>query len=284
MKIKLKKDTIIRILKTLIQVFTSVLVANGFIIPEFNNIDEVKQIVYTIIIMFISSVLCLVMNIEKKEQKGGDISFKEYINSRIGKQIDFDKSYGYQCVDLIDDYIVNYLKLKKGFYGNAKEWVTQYKYSKWLQDNFELTKVKDCNTSIKKGDIGIRTSGEYGHIFIIEKKDNNTIYYYDQNGDNKERGVTACVAPINPYTIDYILRYKQPKKKIFKSNATILNTTNVFASNVKSPDTVIGTVYKDERIKVLSHGSVNSIIQYHINNNKNYKVGIIKNSFVKKDK
>lgn len=290
MKIKLKNDIIKRVLKTMLQTLVGSLIGLKYIVADINNIEDFKQVIYSVIISVISAGLCALMNIEvKKEQKGGDNfkTFNDYIKSRIGKNIDYDRAYGFQCVDLIDDYIVNFLGLNKCFYGNAKEWALNYNNSVWLKNNFDLIKVDFKNTKIKTGDIGIRTGGKYGHIFIVEYVNNNIIYYYDQNADGKGQPVTPQMASFTPYVIDYILRPKKAVKTeiktIFKANATILTTTDVYDCDDYANNHIIGIVKEKERVKVLAQGIKNSIIQYHINDNNNYKVGIIRNSRVKKD-
>lgn len=147
-----------------------------------------------------------------KEQKGGDnMTFSAFVGRYLGKRTDWDGAYGVQCVDLIDAFIDKVLDIDKGFWGNAKEWWN--KPNKWLKSNFDLITPKYKNGELKPGDIGIRTSGKYGHIFIVaEVNKNGKFKYYDQNATGNGDKMTLRE---KPYTSDYIngvLRPKDQKK------------------------------------------------------------------------
>ena len=89
------------------------------------------------------------------------MKFDEYVKRNLGKKIDYDGLYGVQCVDLVNDYADKVLGIKGCFYGPryAKEiWTDRYKY-KNIYNNFEFIIPKYKNLEVKKGDIGVRTSG-----------------------------------------------------------------------------------------------------------------------------
>lgn len=134
------------------------------------------------------------------------MNFKEWVLDRDGKYIDFDNMYGVQCVDLVDDYIVNCIGISLGFYGNAKEWWLQRQSNSWLQSNFTSHSYSECQV----GDIGVRTSGGggNGHIFVIIGLDNKgNALIYDENGGGNNDPVTRRTIALNSDNISGVLRY-----------------------------------------------------------------------------
>lgn len=88
------------------------------------------------------------------------------------------------------------------------------------------------NGELKKGDIGIRTSGTYGHIFIVAGPTaDGKIKYYDQNADGKGAAMTLRE---KPYTKTYINGILRPKDRdnidtvpMFSPGKTYTLTTSV---------------------------------------------------------
>ena len=199
------------------------------------------------------------------------MNFTQWLNSRIGKKIDYDGVYGVQCVDLIDDYIVNCLGLKIGFYGNAKEWWLKRNNSTWLKNNFEF--LNPQTTIAQKGDIGVRTSGTYGHIFVIAGwNTNNEIIIYDQNATGNHDKVTMRLIPNTTAKINGILRPKNQSKIDRWGTHTIKSNCDVFScSNLTNK---IGYLYKGDEIKYLGTANGHTMVVYPVG--KYYKVGVIK--------
>lgn len=226
-----------------------------------------------------------------KEQKGGSstLKFSQWVNTYIGKRTDYDGAYGVQCVDLIDCYIDKCLGLTKGFWGNAKYWWTNRNSSKWLKDNFEFITPTYKNGELKAGDIGIRTSGTYGHIFIVkESTANGKIKYYDQNATGSGDAMTLRE---KPYTSDYVNGILRPKnrsnidtdKKVNKvqkyGNAAMASAQTVYADSDLTLK--VGSVLKNERVLQLGTGEGNPIISYKTDSG--YKTGFVRKGSVKKD-
>ncbi len=163
------------------------------------------------------------------------MNFNEWVNKYIGRKTDYDGVYGVQCVDLIDCYIAQCLGLKKGFWGNAKYWWTRRNTSKWLKNNFDFITPKYKNGELKAGDIGIRASGTYGHIFIIkEPTADGRVKYYDQNADGSGAAMTLRTKAYDSTTVTGILRPKvktnlkvTDKAPVFRVGSTYTLTTNV---------------------------------------------------------
>lgn len=192
---------------------------------------------------------------------GGSLSFNEWVNKYLGKKTDWDGVYGVQCVDLIDAFIDRCLGLKKGFWGNAKNWWTERNSSRWLKNNFKFVVPTYKNGELQPGDIGIRTSGAYGHIFIVkESTSNGKIKYYDQNYEGTGAGMTLRE---KPYTSVYINGVLRPKNQSpFKiSNSYKVGCTYTLTSNVKVR-TGAGTNYSQKKRKELTvDGQKNSLNQ-----------------------
>lgn len=238
----------------------------GVDIPEFivNIIDTLKN------------------KITPPEQRGAGVSFSTWINSRLGKKIDYDGSYGVQCVDLIDDYIYNCLGLKIGFYGNARNWWTERNSSAFLKKNFDFITPKFKTGELRRGDIGIRTSGKYGHIFIIaEENTGEYMTYYDENHCGNNEGVKKYVMQYKPDNITGVLRPKNQTNIAVKQygDATMKSAQSVYCdSDLKNK---IGSVNKGERVYYLGTGENNPIIVYRINGG--YKSGFIKSGTITRD-
>lgn len=111
------------------------------------------------------------------------VKWKESI---LWSRIDFDWSFGYQCVDLIKDYFDKVLKMKVWKTGNAKEiWVNKYKIfgSDWMRS-------KDL-TNLMQGDVIVRYDKNYWHISIFDRFIAWKIYVLEQNwsGSNSGSGI-----------------------------------------------------------------------------------------------
>ena len=95
-------------------------------------------------------------------------------------KVDADGVYGYQCVDLIRQYMHELFGLQRGgAWGNAIDY--------WTHTNANvLTKFdKISGTDARQGDIVVfhGTSGNpYGHIGLVDSQSGTDIYTLEQNG------------------------------------------------------------------------------------------------------
>lgn len=200
------------------------------------------------------------------------MKFSQWINSRMGKGVDYDGVYGVQCVDLVDDYIVNCLGLKIGFYGNAKEWWLKRNSSSWLKNNFDF--LNPQSTIAQKGDIGVRTSGTYGHIFVIGGWSDNKIIIYDQNATGNHDKVTMRTITNTSDKINGILRPKKQSNIDKWGTHIIKNSCDVYSCSDMRYDEVIGALYKGDEIKYLGTANGHTMVVYPVG--KYYKIGIIR--------
>lgn len=87
--------------------------------------------------------------------------YKNFVQKRLGKRVDYDKQYDYQCTDLAKQYLFEVLRFEKiGALGNAKDMPKSPFFAQW-------EKIKGMN-NIMQGDIIIRSKGPYGHVAIVD--------------------------------------------------------------------------------------------------------------------
>ncbi|MDE5604132.1 MAG: CHAP domain-containing protein [Eubacterium sp.] len=255
---KFTKETFKRMFRTFLQAAIAYAVANFALIDLSRGKDVAKSAIIGLLVSAVAAGLSAVMNLQPVEQLGGstNLTFESWVKLYLGKKTDWDGWYGVQCVDLIDCYINKCLGLKVGYWGNAKYWWLERKTSAWLKENFEFITPTYKNGELKKGDIGIRTSGTYGHIFVIAEPDaNGSFAYYDQNATGNGDAMTLRTKAYNSSNINGILRPKNqaPLKSAtatpkipFKKGDTVTLTTNV---NVR---TGAGTSYKQKTVSQLT--------------------------------
>ena len=223
---------------------------------------------------------------DKPEQKGGGgMKWSAWVKTYLGEKTDWDGAYGVQCVDLIDCFIAECLGLKKGFWGNAKDWWLDRNKSAWLKRNFDFITPTYKNGELQAGDIGIRTSGAYGHIFIVaEPTANGKLKYYDQNNGGTGAGMTLRTVP---YTSQYITGVLRPKdqtnlkeaNKVTKyGDAEMTKMQYTYADSDLTER--VGSVAKGERVCYCGTGEGRPIVAYKTS--KGYKVGFV-SGYVKRD-
>lgn len=290
-KIGITKDTVERAVKTFLQAFlayiVTVLAAGDYLEGEIT-----KKALVGLLMSALAAGVSAVMNMfknAKPEQLGGGTTFESWVKKYLGKRTDYDGVYGVQCVDLIDCYIEKCLGLKKGFWGNAKNWWTDRNSSSWLKKNFDFVTPKYKNGELKKGDIGIRTSGTYGHIFVVYgPAANGKFKYYDQNATGNGDKMTLREKTFSSSYINGILR---PKNQSNLKSATLPSYT------VGKTYTITGVrgVYADKyaktrkKVKQLTANGKQNATSKNANNNAYFKKGtrvtvleVFKNTSAKK--
>lgn len=132
---------------------------------------------------------------------------KNFVQKRLGKRVDYDGAYGFQCADLAKQYIDEGLEFGKiGALGNAKDMPKSPFFAQW-------EKIKGMN-NLMQWDIIIRSQGQYGHVAIVDHVLNGKVYVLEQNGSGKDSGsgLGANAIRIQAYTLsfyDTILRCKK---------------------------------------------------------------------------
>ena len=110
------------------------------------------------------------------------MTFEKWVKQNIGKGIDYDGTYGVQCVDLAKHYIKNVLGITPKSIGNAIEYYNKRKTSEYLTKNFKW--IDNTAEFIpKKGDLCVFTSRSgNGHISVATGEGTTSYFYsYDQN-------------------------------------------------------------------------------------------------------
>ncbi len=110
------------------------------------------------------------------------MTFNKWVKENLGKGIDYDGTYGVQCVDLAKHYIKNVLGVTPQSIGNAIEYYNKRKTSEYLTKNFKW--IDNTAEFIpKKGDLCVFTSKSgNGHISVATGEGTTSYFYsYDQN-------------------------------------------------------------------------------------------------------
>ena len=110
------------------------------------------------------------------------MTFEKWVKKNIGRGIDYDGTYGVQCVDLAKHYIKNVLGITPQSIGNAIEYYNKRKTSEYLTKNFKW--IDNTAEFIpKKGDLCVFTSRSgHGHISVATGDGTTSYFYsYDQN-------------------------------------------------------------------------------------------------------
>ena len=133
--------------------------------------------------------------------------YKNFAQKRLGKRVDYDGSYGFQCADLAKQYISEALEFGKiGALWNAKDMPK----SPFFANREKIKGTKN----LMQGDIIIRSQGQYGHVAIVDHVLNGKVYVLEQNGSGKDSGsgLGANAIRIQPYRLNFydtVLRCKK---------------------------------------------------------------------------
>ena len=133
--------------------------------------------------------------------------YKDFAKKRLGKRVDYDKQYDYQCTDLAKQYLFEVLRFEKiGALGNAKDMPNNSFFS-------SREKIKGMK-NLMQGDIIIRSQWPYGHVAIVDHVLNWKVYVLEQNGSGKNSGsgIWANAIRIQAYRLDFydtVLRCKK---------------------------------------------------------------------------
>ena len=156
--------------------------------------------------------------------------YKEFVEKRLGKRIDYDWAYWYQCVDLIKQYLDECLKMWKIWsIGNANQ-VPKNLEKKWF---WKL----DPKKTIIQWDIIVHTQWIMWHIAIVDHILWDFVYVLEQNGSGKDSwsGEWQNAIRIHPYKIN---RFQ-----------SILRNTDIVANYNKEVEYVEDKI--EERAKLL---------------------------------
>ena len=138
--------------------------------------------------------------------------YNEFKEKRLGKKIDYDNCYKYQCVDLVKLYLDKccwYWKI--GSLWNAKD-LPNNRFFDWR------AKIKLTTNNAKQWDIVVASNWTYGHVAIVDRIVNGKIYVMEQNGTGKNSGswTDGNEIRIQPYSFGFF-------NLILRSDAIVKN-------------------------------------------------------------
>lgn len=199
--------------------------------------------------------------------------------------IDYDGSYGRQCVDLVQHYAEKVLGVSGAFYGlnYAYEIYTKYSKLEKINKNFKLIDAEAPGEYPKKGDVIVwskKKNGYAGHtaVCLSGDKDGFTVFEQNHDGNGSIRE--------HRYTYSLVNGWLRPNNQ-----TNLKEVSNVYGNaKMKSAQTVyadsdlemkVGSVDKNERVYYEGVGEGNSIIVYRTA--KGYKCGFVKGNSVELD-
>ena len=108
--------------------------------------------------------------------------YKEFKDARLGKNIDYDNCFKYQCVDLIKLYLDRCLGYGKiGSIWNAKI----IPENPFFKDRARLVFL---GNNARQWDIIVANKGTYWHVAIVDRIVGNKVRVLEQNGTGKNSG------------------------------------------------------------------------------------------------
>lgn len=115
------------------------------------------------------------------------MTLDEFIKKYEQKQVDYDKAFGAQCVDLFRQYSKEVLNISQhtGAVEGAKDLYINFDEMPLMDKYFQKVYTP------QKGDIAIfdgNKSNKYGHVAIVLYVTNKTIIVFEQDGYNQEKG------------------------------------------------------------------------------------------------
>lgn len=214
------------------------------------------------------------------------MKFSEWLSFvKKNSGIDYDGSYGRQCVDLVQHYAEKVLGVSGAFYGlnYAYEIYTKYSKLEKINKNFKLIDAEAPGEYPKKGDVIVwskKKNGYAGHtaVCLSGDKDGFTVFEQNHDGNGSIRE--------HRYTYSLVNGWLRPNNQ-----TNLKEVTNVYGNaKMKSAQTVyadsdlemkVGSVDKNERVYYEGVGEGNSIIVYRTA--KGYKCGFVKGNSVELD-
>ena len=157
--------------------------------------------------------------------------YKTFKEKRLWKRIDYDRTYDYQCVDLIKQYADEVLWLGKIW----AIWNANRVQNSSTFKSFSRLWIKN----LMQWDIIIRTRWKYGHIAIIDHIWNWRVYVLEQNWSWKnswnglwDNAIRVKDYPINWY--DVVLRNETIVKNYNNEMSIVREKIKEHETNLKN--------------------------------------------------
>lgn len=186
---------------------------------------------------------------KEDEEKGGLMTYDDFVKAYNGKATDYDGAYGAQCVDLIKAYLNKVFGIKPGSWGNAKYYWQNFSKHSELTKNF--TKIANTASFVpKKGDIMVwngNVGSGAGHVAICTGEGTTSYFYsYDQNWNGKEMHKVK-----HDYDDVYGVLRPKDQSKISGAPTYKVGSTYTLQTNVKVR-TGAGTNYAQKSVSQLT--------------------------------
>lgn len=180
------------------------------------------------------------------------MTYQEFKNRWLGKRVDFDGAYGFQCVDLVKQYLLECYGIRAGAWGNAIDY--------WYRTNPAIAVKFDrlSTTSARRGDIVIFkgiNGNPYGHIGICDSDAGlvyvNTLEQNGSTGSGSGTGGNAIrVRGIPRWRVVGVLRQKVaiPPAQKMPSVGQVINITMGTTRNLykAGTTTIVKTIYASD--------------------------------------
>lgn len=108
--------------------------------------------------------------------------YQNFKQKWLGKRVDFDGAYGFQCVDLVKQYIFEQTGVRAGSWGNAIDFARK--------PNVQFSILYVRTSTPKQGDIVVfnpidnLASHRNGHIGVVDGISGGSVLTLEQNGSN----------------------------------------------------------------------------------------------------
>lgn len=138
------------------------------------------------------------MNI-KQQQNLNHIRYLRYYRKKVGKYIDADWYYGFQCVDLVRDYCWDVHNYNMGRLPSAKDANLQTTFP-WRME------VKVWVEDFRRWDIIVTwptKNNKHWHIAIVHKQLKDRVEILEQNGSGRNSGKVSPWNEIRVRKIPY---------------------------------------------------------------------------------
>lgn len=169
---------------------------------------------------------------------------QDFINQWLGRRVDYDHVFNYQCVDLVKQYLYQSLGLQPGSWGDAKQY--------WQNPNPKILEKMDkiATTGVKAGDIvplkpvNSQASHAAGHIGIATgAQTGDAVEILEQNGstgNGSGAGKDAIRKRFVPKSRVYgVLRAKSPAATAYVPH---METVKPGTWNVRSAPSMSGGI------------------------------------------
>ena len=216
------------------------------------------------------------------------MTMDKWIKENYGKGIDYDNTYGVQCVDLAKSFIKNVLGIEPQSIGNAIEYYRKAKTLKYLKDNFKW--IDNTPTFIpKRGDLAVFESNTgHGHICVCTGVGTTSWFYsYDQNYPHAKHEPMTLIkhtykkmkGVLRPYKQDNINEALCGK---YKTNAYINCDCKMYYTNKFDTKYYVAKLKQYDRVRVIETINKRCIVLHSISDEK-YLIGCVKNNYVELD-